>query len=108
MFLLDSKFFHHLESDVSVEKSHKRADDDIARVVHPIVDSRYSHEDYNHDSKWEKSFFEIGNNQNEKSREGHMTRWKGRIMEGMTDSEEIWVYRPGTRSKDAEMREEYF
>lgn len=76
MPLLDSPFLHEKESNPCVESTHYGSKNDITWVVHPIMDSRDSHDEYNDDSKCEKSFFEIGNNQDKEACKGHMARRK--------------------------------
>lgn len=108
MLFLESKFLHEEESDDRINHSHECPDNDVRRIVHPVVYSRESHEDYKNYPKREKSFLKINNNHDEERRECHMTRWKGRIIEGMTDCEEISMERPGSWTKYADFRKEHF
>ena len=108
MLLLESKFLHEEESDDRINYSHECPDNDVRRIVHPVVYSRESHEEYKNYPKREKSFLKINNNHHEERRECHMTRWKGRIIEGMTDREKISMERPGSWTKYADFRKEHF
>ena len=74
MFFLQSGSLHKPESGKCIDDPHECPDEDIRRIVHPIVHTRESHEQYNHDPKNDKSPLEITHDHHEKRRECHMTR----------------------------------
>lgn len=76
IFFLKSEFFHNPDSDSCINDSHDCSDNNITRIVHAVMNSRKSHENYKKYPKRKKSFLEIGNNQNKKCRKCHMTRRK--------------------------------
>lgn len=108
VLFLESKSLHEKESNDRIDDSHQCPDDDITRIMHPIVYSRESHEKYKDYPKRKKFFLKINNNHDEERRECHMTRWKGRIIEGMTDCEEISMERPGSWTKNTDFRKKHF
>lgn len=104
-FLLESEFSHTPEPEKSIDESHEYAHENIGRIVHTVVYTGESHDEYSQYPEKEKSALEISDNHDDKCRERHMARGKRWVLERKSYRQDIWVDRIRSESEYIEVDE---